>query len=330
MIERFEISLAFSLAFRYYYYINHVFVIACDGFPCVVSDGGHTLLLQDCKVERKDSHVTGTLVFNEVFSAKHAVRCISGCEFDENVTLTARVVGEEALDQSTGEQPGEASLQPNNNHQHDVNVAMNGNGVVMDQMDAQQQQQQQVPIFPGGPAYAFAPGAAVVAPQLQFRPVGGGKGEKDNPPCNTLFIGNLTEGVSEDELNHVFGKQPGFQQLKIARTSKGISAFIEFADTKSAIECHKQHQGLVLESSDRGAIRVQFSKNPFGYKQKQSPRIPSNGNMAVGARMAVHPGYAPAYAMPPMAAPAAFPSAPQPLYPGPAMPGFTGQQQQQQ
>lgn len=307
----------------------HVFILWVSGVP-FSDNAGMLLLLQDYKVERKQGRVTGTLVFNELFTAKHAVRCISGCQFDDNVTLSARVAEGQGLDQSSAEQAGDASLQVGNNHQRDGNMVMNGNGVVVDQMDAavaqQQQQQQQVPMFPGG--YAFAPGAAMVAQPMQFRPMGGNVAEKDNPPCNTLFIGNLTEGVSEDELNEVFGKQPGFQQLKVARTSKGISAFIEFADTSSAIECHKQHQGMVLESSDRGAIRVQFSKNPFGYKQKQSPRIPSNGNMAMGPRIAVHPGYGPAYAMPPMAAPAAFANAPppQPLYPGPTMPAFAGQQ----
>lgn len=32
---------------------------------------------------------------------------------------------------------------------------------------------------------------------------------KDNPPCNTLFIGNLSEHTSEDELRGIFQGQPG-------------------------------------------------------------------------------------------------------------------------
>ncbi len=32
---------------------------------------------------------------------------------------------------------------------------------------------------------------------------------KDNPPCNTLFIGNLSEHTSEDELRGIFQDQPG-------------------------------------------------------------------------------------------------------------------------
>jgi hypothetical protein len=31
---------------------------------------------------------------------------------------------------------------------------------------------------------------------------------KDNPPCNTLFIGNLGDTVDEAELNGIFASQP--------------------------------------------------------------------------------------------------------------------------
>lgn len=59
-------------------------------------------------------------------------------------------------------------------------------------------------------AYGYAPAAVAVAapppalatPQRSYAPV---KNDKDNPPCNTLFIGNLGEGVDENELRAVFG-----------------------------------------------------------------------------------------------------------------------------
>lgn len=94
------------------------------------------------------------------------------------------------------------------------------------------------------------------------------KNEKDNAPCNTLFIGNLGENVVEDELRAVFGPQPGFQQLKVVRSPRGISAFIEFSDVSTATAAHESQQGLILSSSDRGPIRVQYSKNPFGRKRE--------------------------------------------------------------
>lgn len=36
----------------------------------------------------------------------------------------------------------------------------------------------------------------------------GGPSSSDNPPCNTLFVGNLCETVNEAELNSIFAVQP--------------------------------------------------------------------------------------------------------------------------
>ena len=47
---------------------------------------------------------------------------------------------------------------------------------------------------------------AVVAQPRSYAPV---TNTKDNPPCNTLFIGNLSEHTSEDELRGIFQGQPG-------------------------------------------------------------------------------------------------------------------------
>ncbi|GJP72948.1 hypothetical protein CLOP_g3716 [Closterium sp. NIES-67] len=40
---------------------------------------------------------------------------------------------------------------------------------------------------------------------------------KDNPPCNTLYIGNLSPFVNETEILSVFGTQPGYTQMKLTR-----------------------------------------------------------------------------------------------------------------
>lgn len=139
------------------------------------------------------------------------------------------------------------------------------------------------------------------------------KNEKDNPPCNTLFIGNLGENVNENELRNAFGPQPGFQQLKVVRGPRGISAFIEFADVTTAAAAHETQQGLILASSDRGPIRVQFSKNPFGRKRDGSSAM--NGGMLITPQAygtyalpmtypGAHPGPgAPFYGLPPVSGP---------------------------
>lgn len=61
--------------------------------------------------------------------------------------------------------------------------------------------------------------------------------------------------------------QPGFQQLKLVRGPKGVTCFIEYTDIPSAMAVHDAQQGAILASSDRGGIRIQYSKNPFGRKR---------------------------------------------------------------
>lgn len=122
---------------------------------------------------------------------------------------------------------------------------------------------------PGAPGFEGAP-SGYGGPPPPGAPRGaapGGPSTRDNPPCNTLFVGNLGEAASEAELHTIFSPQPGFQQLKLVRGPKGISCFIEFADVPTAMACHSTQQGSVLQSSDRGGIRIQFSKNPFGRKR---------------------------------------------------------------
>eukprot|EP00262_Sarcandra_glabra_P004354 TRINITY_DN1529_c0_g1_i1.p1 TRINITY_DN1529_c0_g1~~TRINITY_DN1529_c0_g1_i1.p1 ORF type:complete len:313 (-),score=45.57 TRINITY_DN1529_c0_g1_i1:808-1746(-) len=93
---------------------------------------------------------------------------------------------------------------------------------------------------------------------------------KDNPPCNTLFIGNLGENVIEDEVRGLFTVQPGFKQMKILRQERNTVCFIEFDDVNSATTVHNNLQGAVLASSVRGGMRIQFSKNPFGRRKDSS------------------------------------------------------------
>jgi len=54
---------------------------------------------------------------------------------------------------------------------------------------------------------------------------------KDNPPCNTLFIGNLGETVVEEELRSLFSVQPGYKQMKVLRQERNTVCFIEFEVT---------------------------------------------------------------------------------------------------
>ncbi|KAE8658891.1 hypothetical protein F3Y22_tig00116965pilonHSYRG00115 [Hibiscus syriacus] len=90
---------------------------------------------------------------------------------------------------------------------------------------------------------------------------------KDNPPCNTLFIGNLGENINEEELKGLFSVQPGFKQMKILRQERHTVCFIEFEDVSTATNVHHSLQGAVIPSSGSVGMRIQYSKNPFGKRK---------------------------------------------------------------
>lgn len=107
------------------------------------------------------------------------------------------------------------------------------------------------------------PSAPVPAPS-SYVPV---LNTKDNPPCNTLFIGNLGESINEEELRGLFSSQPGFKQMKILRQERHTVCFIEFEDVNSATAVHHNFQGAVIPSSGSIGMRIQYSKNPFGKRK---------------------------------------------------------------
>ncbi|XP_077238268.1 RNA-binding (RRM/RBD/RNP motifs) family protein [Tasmannia lanceolata] len=114
------------------------------------------------------------------------------------------------------------------------------------------------------------PAPVPAPPPVGYAPV---QNMKDNPPCNTLFIGNLGENIIEEELRGLFSVQPGYKQMKVLRHERNTVCFIEFDDVNSAITVHHTLQGAVLPSSGRGGVRIQFSKNPFGRRKDSSNGI---------------------------------------------------------
>ncbi|KAG0523136.1 hypothetical protein BDA96_07G098000 [Sorghum bicolor] len=98
---------------------------------------------------------------------------------------------------------------------------------------------------------------------------------KDNPPCNTLFIGNLGDTVVEEELRSLFSVQPGYKQMKVLRQDRNTVCFIEFEDVNAATSVHQTLQGAVIPSSGRGGMRIQFSKNPFGRRKDSAGGLAS-------------------------------------------------------
>ena len=137
-----------------------------------------------------------------MYHAKSAIEFLDGFEFDDEVKLGASISSsgsEGDVVASTEEQaPSEGQTVENGRQQLPLQSSATP-------FPAPQGHPAGLVSFgPAGP-FAFAAGPAVMAggpAPAMYAPV---KNEKDNPPCNTLFIGNLSDNVDEDEIRAVFG-----------------------------------------------------------------------------------------------------------------------------
>ena len=115
-----------------------------------------------------------------------------------------------------------------------------------------------------------------------------------NPPCNTLYVGNLPPDATEMELRQLFSGQPGFKRLSFrSKTnppghghghghSHGPMCFVEFEDIGFATRALAELYGTQLPravASNKGGIRLSFSKNPLGVRGPNSRRSNSNTNV---------------------------------------------------
>ncbi|KAI9847761.1 MAG: cell cycle RNA binding protein whi3 [Thelocarpon superellum] len=90
-----------------------------------------------------------------------------------------------------------------------------------------------------------------------------------NPPCNTLYVGNLPIDTSEDELKAMFSKQRGYKRLCFRTKQNGPMCFVEFEDVSFATKALNELYGHPLHNSVKGGIRLSFSKNPLGVRTGQ-------------------------------------------------------------
>ncbi|XP_037086163.1 protein couch potato-like isoform X1 [Pollicipes pollicipes] len=80
-----------------------------------------------------------------------------------------------------------------------------------------------------------------------------------NTPCSTLFVANLGQNVTEQELKEIFGSLPGFTRLRMLTKGGSPVSFVEYQDTNHAAVAMAMLQGFVL-SPDRGGIRIEYAK----------------------------------------------------------------------
>ncbi|KAG0676490.1 hypothetical protein C6P42_001217 [Pichia californica] len=114
-----------------------------------------------------------------------------------------------------------------------------------------------------------------------------------NPPCNTLYVGNLPPDTSEIELRSLFQSQPGFKRLSFrTKQTNGITShhgpmcFVEFDDVSFATRALAELYGRTLPRqnnvpNNKGGIRLSFSKNPLGVRspgQQRRNNSTSNNN----------------------------------------------------
>ena len=92
-----------------------------------------------------------------------------------------------------------------------------------------------------------------------------------NPPCNTLYVGNLPVDTSEEELKAMFSKQRGYKRLCFRTKQNGPMCFVEFEDISFATKALHELYGQCLHNSIKGGIRLSFSKNPLGVRSGPNP-----------------------------------------------------------
>lgn len=114
-----------------------------------------------------------------------------------------------------------------------------------------------------------------------------------NPPCNTLYVGNLPPDATEAELRQLFAPQSGFRRLlfrtknvttllalqsSLNNHAHGPMCFVEFEDVAHATRALAELYGKALPrpngGNGKGGIRLLFSKNPLGVRGPGQPRRP--------------------------------------------------------
>ena len=96
----------------------------------------------------------------------------------------------------------------------------------------------------------------------------------ENPPCNTLYVGNLPSNASEEELRTLFAPFPAFKRMSFKEkpAPAGPMCFVEFESVQAATTAMTALYGTMLSCSTKGGIRLSYSKNPLGVRSSTNSR----------------------------------------------------------
>ncbi|KAI9342848.1 hypothetical protein BDR26DRAFT_801541, partial [Obelidium mucronatum] len=100
-----------------------------------------------------------------------------------------------------------------------------------------------------------------------------------NPPCNTLYVGNLATNTNETELRELFQRCPGYKRMSFRSRPNGPMVFVEFDSIMYAQQALGDMHGTLLSTSVKGGIRLSFSKNPLGVRPSGLTTPIGNGMM---------------------------------------------------
>ena len=101
----------------------------------------------------------------------------------------------------------------------------------------------------------------------------------NNPPCSTLYVGNLPIDTTGDELIALFSKQRGYKRLCFRTKQNGPMCFVEFEDVSFATKALHEVYGHRLRNSIKSGIRLSFSRNPLGVRSGQNMASPGPPNI---------------------------------------------------
>lgn len=135
-------------------------------------------------------------------------------------------------------------------------------------------------VYPGGPSPHYGGRGGGGNSAGTFPPV---NPADQNPPCNTLYVGNLPIDTSEEELKAMFSKQRGYKRLCFRTKQNGPMCFVEFEDVSFATKALHELYGQPLHNSVKGGIRLSFSKNPLGVRSGQNPAHHPGGHHSASA-----------------------------------------------
>lgn len=219
-----------------------------------VSDRSHISSKSLITGDYNDDDDTSNLLKDPVAYAQN--NSAHGNSFGRRATAPQVPVSHMAsLSLKTGAPPGPSSLAPHHiNSLSPVGNAPAGNG----------------------PSMNFLPTPGPHFPHHNFPPV---NPADQNPPCNTLYVGNLPIDTSEEELKAVFCKQRGYKRLCFRTKQNGPMCFVEFEDITFATKALHDLYGTPLHNSTKGGIRLSFSKNPLGVRSGQVPTQPASMQM---------------------------------------------------